>query len=426
MMEAGQPTETNAVEESDMPSYCPRVREGLIYAQTAPDRYVVKDPDSGSYFGVSAETACIIQYLDGTRDVEAVSSQLKLRLEVVRYVIRQLASLHLLEVEATGERITGQEKPQSWVQRVLLVRKDLITSPSWMASTYRLLRLRILFQPWCGAFLLVLLLATFFVWLLYSAVMQQGLRLLFRPGIELAGTIALGLVFYLVISLLHELAHGFACTHFGGKVRSVGIGLYYFQPIWYCDVSDAWLFPKRSQRLVTHAAGLMLNFVLAALAVLLLPLATHISWLLEPLALTFLISGMYALANLNPLIQLDGYYLLADALHIENLRTNALGTLYSGMRRALYRVGVLKRPPAARRRRTLWERRILVCYALLSLCYTILLSWYLSAYYASFLAAFSSVGRWLFFGVFLTLFTLIPFWKGLKGSAKVALSRRVR
>jgi putative peptide zinc metalloprotease protein len=399
-------------------SHPPRVVDGLLYVQREQGRYVVTDEHRSLYLGLDAKTGRIMQRLDGTQEPDALSKELDVPVEVIRYVINQLASLHLLETERSGaDTSTQAQKKRSWVQRVLLIRKDLITRISWMDAAYQRLRLSFFFRPWLFVALFAIFLAAVTVWFLYSPVMAYALSHLLRPGAHLFGEIALGLTIYLATSFLHEVSHGFACTHFGGKVRSLGIAFFYFQPAWYCDVSDTWLFRKRYQRLITHAAGLMMNMFLTSLALLLLPLAAHTSWLLEPIAITFLISGMYALANLNPLIQLDGYYLLADALLIENLRENAFNTFYSSIRRMLYRVRLSKRPPALRRRRTRREQSIFLVYAALSLAYLAVLSWYLGTFYARFLTSIPGhYWNWLLFCLFLTIFIVIPFWQGWRRS----------
>ena len=58
-----------------------------------------------------------------------------------------------------------------------------------------------------------------------------------------------------VVILIHELGHGFACKHFGGEVHELGFMLIYFQPAFYCNVNDAWSFPALRARLWVTAAG---------------------------------------------------------------------------------------------------------------------------------------------------------------------------
>ena len=59
----------------------------------------------------------------------------------------------------------------------------------------------------------------------------------------------------LTVTTAHEFAHGLACKHFGGEVHEIGFLLLYFQPAFYRNVSDAWLFAKKSQRLWVTFAG---------------------------------------------------------------------------------------------------------------------------------------------------------------------------
>jgi len=59
----------------------------------------------------------------------------------------------------------------------------------------------------------------------------------------------------LIVVAFHEFAHGITCKHFGGTVREMGFLLLYFQPAFYCNVSDAWLFPKRVAPAVGEFCG---------------------------------------------------------------------------------------------------------------------------------------------------------------------------
>ena len=71
---------------------------------------------------------------------------------------------------------------------------------------------------------------------------------------NLHGLFFLWIVVFTVITM-HEFSHGLTCCHFGGKVREVGFMLIYFQPAFFCNVSDAWLFPENSKRLWVSFAG---------------------------------------------------------------------------------------------------------------------------------------------------------------------------
>ncbi len=148
------------------------------------------------------------------------------------------------------------------------------------------------------------------------------------------GTFILDRLMYfvpLILSLsIHEFAHAVTCKHFGGQVHEMGFMLIYFQPAFYCNVSDAWLFPLKRQRLWVSFAGAYAEMVVAAIAAFVWIFASAGSWAHFVSLLVVFTSGLKTLFNLNPLIKLDGYYLLSDALSVPNLRQRSLG--YLGMR----------------------------------------------------------------------------------------------
>src|SRR5204862_1896052 len=75
---------------------------------------------------------------------------------------------------------------------------------------------------------------------------------------ELFNLHGLLMAYFVTLSVvtLHEFAHGVTCCHYGGKVQEVGFMLIYFQPAFYCDVSDSWMLASRRERMwVTFAGG---------------------------------------------------------------------------------------------------------------------------------------------------------------------------
>jgi putative peptide zinc metalloprotease protein len=129
--------------------------------------------------------------------------------------------------------------------------------------------------------------------------------------------------------MFHEAAHAITCKHFGRSVHRAGIGWYYFAPVAFVDTSDMWPAAKLP-RILVSAAGPYSNLVLAGTAALaaLLPVPESIGEMLR----NFSVMGyVLVLANINPLLELDGYYILMDLLEIPNLRSRALACLGSIM-----------------------------------------------------------------------------------------------
>src|SRR5438477_308361 len=122
-------------------------------------------------------------------------------------------------------------------------------------------------------------------------------------------TLPVVLLSLLVIGTCHEFAHGVTCKRFGGEVHEVGFMLIYFCPAFYCNVSDAWLFPERSKRLWVTFAGPYFESVIWALATLTWRVTEPDTGLNFAALVLMTTSGIRTLFNFTPLIKLDGYYL---------------------------------------------------------------------------------------------------------------------
>jgi putative peptide zinc metalloprotease protein len=123
--------------------------------------------------------------------------------------------------------------------------------------------------------------------------------------------------------IVHEIAHGLTCHHFGGECHEIGVCLMVFSPSLYCDVSDSWMLPKKKQRILVAAAGIYIEVLMSALSLLAWSM-TQPGLLNALLMNIFLVtSAATVIYNANPLLRYDGYYMLADWLEIPNLRSKA-------------------------------------------------------------------------------------------------------
>jgi putative peptide zinc metalloprotease protein len=101
-------------------------------------------------------------------------------------------------------------------------------------------------------------------------------------------------------------------------VRKAGFMFYLGMPAFFVDASDMWLAGRRA-RIAVSAAGPLVNCVLGgalAIVVLLLPVSLPAQVLHQVAWVAFL----GAFLNLNPLLNLDGYYVLMDWLDMPQLR----------------------------------------------------------------------------------------------------------
>ena len=174
---------------------------------------------------------------------------------------------------------------------------------------------RVIFHP---AFFIVILFVWFFgasITLTHWSDLTHNLtdRLLAPDGLLLMAVI------YPFLKIIHEFAHGFAVTRFGGKVHEMGVMLLVFFPVPYVDASAANGFSNKYKRMLVAASGILAEVTIACLALLVWANAEDgaLKALAFYVAITAGVSSV--LFNGNPLLRFDAYYVLADALELPNL-----------------------------------------------------------------------------------------------------------
>ena len=127
---------------------------------------------------------------------------------------------------------------------------------------------------------------------------------------------------WIVVGLLkvfHELSHGMACERFGAQCHSIGFAFLFFSPCMYCDVSDAWLLPRKWHRIAISTAGVYVELLISAIGFWVWRFSGP--GIVHEISLQVFLAGSLAtlLFNANPLLRFDGYYVLSDLLEIPNL-----------------------------------------------------------------------------------------------------------
>ena len=143
----------------------------------------------------------------------------------------------------------------------------------------------------------------------------------------------------LVVILIHELGHAFACRRFGGECHELGIMFLVLIPTPYVDASTAWAFPNKWHRIFVGAAGMIVELFFAAICVFVW-LNTNPNELISQLAFNaMLVAGVSTVIfNANPLLRYDGYYMLSDWLEIPNLQQKSKDYLLGLIKRHVFRV----------------------------------------------------------------------------------------
>lgn len=174
--------------------------------------------------------------------------------------------------------------------------------------------------------------------------------------------------FFFILSFLgffHEFGHAYTVKIYGGEVRDIGIALLYFTPAFYCDTTDALLFPSKWHRLWVNTAGIYVEgFVCSAATAVWV--ASYPDSLAHEIAYkTMLFTGISTIFfNVNPLIKIDGYHGLTSLLEMPDLREDAFRHIGAVFQKHVLRLPVQVVPASRRRRRIYW------IYGILALAYT--------------------------------------------------------
>jgi putative peptide zinc metalloprotease protein len=175
-------------------------------------------------------------------------------------------------------------------------------------------------------------------------------------------------IFYVLAVLTmgwHEIGHGHACKHYGGRVPSMGFLLIYLTPAFYTDTSEGYIKGSRIQRLIISLAGVWSELMICAVATVIWWGTTSGTVVHEASYFVMLITGLASvLINWNPLMKLDGYHMLCEILDVPELKENSTAYVSAWVKRNVWRLPV-EVPYVPRKRRPGYA-----AYALLSGLYS--------------------------------------------------------
>ena len=341
------------------PTYRPRASPGAhieeLTVDGEPSFVLMKEPEA-EYYDVDNKINTIWRLLDGKKTAKEIYEEAKktegtLTEKEVKDTLVSLAEEGVIEGTEPELKRKRVELASAFQLDIHLL-KDSSKSLAWLFRVTRSLIRREELPIALG----IAALGFLFYY-------NTFLRIFADPTVfEVAGSTVLGFFFYELLVMLpvyavHELAHAAVCDYYGAKPREIGTGLYYLAPYFFCDTSDSWRLPKRA-RIMISLAGPLSTVTIGSFLV-------FWSYLIAPgteqnvlrVAAFFCYYG--SLINFSPVIETDGYYILADVLGIPNLRDES----FSYIKRSLRRLMGL---PARAVRQSAKRVRVVAFYSLIS------------------------------------------------------------
>jgi putative peptide zinc metalloprotease protein len=294
--------------------------------------YVLQDPASGRFHRFTPAAYLLISLMNGNRTVreiwELACSRVGDDVLTQDEMIQLLAQLYQVDVlhadvppdieemSARASKVSRRKLAMS-LMNPLALRLPLLDPDVFLTAT--LPAVRPLFSR-IGASLIAVVVGCAMA---LAAVHWAELTANVFDRVLVWESLVLLIVTYPFVKILHELGHAYAVKCWGGEVHELGLMLLVFLPVPYVDASSSAAFPEKWRRALVGAAGIIVELVLASLALFV--------WLdvEEGLLRAFtynvmLIGGVSTiLFNGNPLLRFDGYYVLADLLEIPNLADRA-------------------------------------------------------------------------------------------------------
>lgn len=302
------------------------------------DRYgqtyaIIRNPEQNSYIRLSQRDLFIWNKLDGaytTRDI-AVAYVLQygaFNFEGITHLLTQLQQKGFLQesnirvyhtIGSWLEKGHLSTRLRRLVQAFFLKDFSLRRIDAFLGRLYHYFFWVCLTRP--GALLLHLLVIVGLTALGYQVSTGQHNPLDLGPS-PILRLLALGLLSQVAV-FFHETAHGVTCKHYGRTVRRGGVLIYLGRLAFFVDTTDIWMV-SRWPRIAVSWAGPLAHMVMGSIAILavtFLNLSPEMAGLVYQYAILMFLIGFF---NLNPLLELDGYYMLMDYLEIPNLRRRAL------------------------------------------------------------------------------------------------------
>ena len=316
----------------DPAEYRPKLRDDVevkeFKLRWGNDYAMIANPTDLIHYQVRPEDTKLLALMDGTRTVkeivvEAFQDSGDLPLDAVADLVRQLRIGNFLTdrfVDVT-EMIRRAAAPGSMARaKAREFAKTL--SVDWTGAhrlvewLYRYL-LRFFFIP----AVVVLSIAIAVLGLVAFAAVYQSGRFDLGGDSPAAQTLVLLGMDY-ILTFVHELGHAVVLVHQGRQIKSAGFMIYFGSPAFFVEASDS-LMLDRGKRIVQSAAGPFAELVVSALASIYL-------WAFPespaaPFLFTWAVINYFVIfLNLVPLLELDGYFILADLIQVPDLRPRSL------------------------------------------------------------------------------------------------------
>jgi putative peptide zinc metalloprotease protein len=344
------PITSSALTSMLMDRHRPLKQEGItIHTREDAEKNTIvifKNAEKGTYIKTSEQGLFVWHLLDGDHTLQDIAVAYyykyhKLATETIGNLVLQLMQSGFVKSPVLAAYIPQTRLP-TWMALLVKLRHlmqyeyAIKNVDTWITKLYR--RVGFLFFTKTANILMALVTIVGFI---AFAVFLPQASLILKNTPQAWLLLLLTIPANILVVPLHELAHALTTKAYGYQVHRLGIGWFWLGPIAFADTSDMWL-STRGPRIAVNLSGIYVNAVISgilALFALCLPNQTIAIFLW----LVALSSYLMAFYNLDPMFELDGYYVLMDALDKPNLRSHAIKWLVRDFKKTLFNPRLIRR-----------------------------------------------------------------------------------
>ena len=295
----------NSIQYLDLEKDKPTLDSVAEYTHVEEDRYLVSLAEGGSMVYINSNTYHLLRLVDGKNTYVDISELLCAQTGVLvspKNVYSLIHSSSISAILSGGNRQLVSTK--STIDNIKL--KIILIPDKYVYILCK--KLAILYNISVFPKILTLSILFNFCYAINLYLLHESKHPLGRYDLLLAYLIIMATV------LLHELGHAAACVANKIKPGGIGFGFYLISPVFFADVTEAWRLDSK-KRLVVDFGGIYIDMLICAF------FNAYLMYCYNDFLFKIVIAKLLiTLANLNPFLRFDGYWILSDFLNIQNMR----------------------------------------------------------------------------------------------------------
>jgi putative peptide zinc metalloprotease protein len=348
----------------------PRLHPEIVFREHILDgkpMFRVVVPGEQAFYTFSPADWHVIQLFDGVRSYEEISD-LNLEQHNVFYTPEQVREVGSDLESSNFWYKTQQEKNIAWLQKSSAERRKIanqgkkkkwgdlsaILFPAVNPDpflTWLHKRVWFIYTWWFTLLTLAAFGVMGGIFITHWGEIGQDTLLFYNFKAKTFGDIVQFWLLATAVMCVHEIGHGLTTKHYGARVLSMGFALIYLTPAFYTDTSEGEVKADRYQRIMITVSGVWVELMICTAATVLwwgTPAGTTVH---DFAYLVILITGIaVVLINWNPLMKLDGYYILTELLDLVDLKEDSTMFVSAWVKRNIWRLPV-EVPYVPKRRR---------------------------------------------------------------------------